>query len=296
MDKTIKNTIDSHWSHVLRNGKRVNWWNSKRIISHINTILCGNNSNNFGFGQRQIIKANFNLPFKKGISIGAGICTKEIQFVKEGICDHFDIYELSEHRIELARNLVAKNNLSDHFSFYHEDYFSIVNHNTYDLFHWDNSIHHMMNTELAVKMSYLNLNPGGCFYCNDYIGQTYYQHTDQELLIVNTVRKLLPEILFNSDKPDVKFPRLRERPNLEQFKQRDPSEAADSSNILPSIKKYFPDATIINLGGLIYAQVLVQIIMNIPDDSELMDRLLILDQYLSERGFNQYIFAYAKKD
>lgn len=295
MDIEINNKIDKCWSNKIKAGNRVNWWQSKKIISHNNLILCGKESPILGFGQRELIKKNFKLPFSSGISIGAGLCAKEIQLVKEGICSKFDIYELSEQRLEQAIKKVHDNNLDDQFNFFNEDYFCNPSKNTYDLFHWDNSLHHMLNADLAVKLSYDRLKPGGCFYCYDYIGQTYYQHTDDEMLLVNVIRNLLPEHLFESDNPQKKFKRFKSRPNLKKFINEDPSESADSSNILSSIIKYFPDAKIINLGGLVYHQVLVHILRNIPDDSELMANMLDLDIYLSNHDYNQYIFAFAKK-
>ncbi|NJR44624.1 MAG: hypothetical protein HC775_01735 [Hyellaceae cyanobacterium CSU_1_1] len=79
--------------------------------------------------------------------------------------------------------------------------------------------------------------------------------------------------------------------------QRDPSEAADSENILPSLLKYFTDAQITNTGGAVYNTILADMLTNIDKHSEIfvLDLLMIIDELLAELGENQYATAIAIK-
>lgn len=85
------------------------------------------------------------------------------------------------------------------------------------------------------------------------------------------------------------------RSTLEEMLQADPSEAADSENILPAFRKHFGNGTIIPLGGLIYVLGLDGIIINIADDSILLKKLPSIDNLLSKKGHNYFAVAYAVK-
>jgi len=74
----------------------------------------------------------------------------------------------------------------------------------------------------------------------------------------------------------------------------DPSEAADSSNIISALKLFFPDAKIRLTGGMIYHLGLNDILHNIHDNIEEIRRALALDDQLTERGVSQYAVAVAR--
>jgi hypothetical protein len=80
---------------------------------------------------------------------------------------------------------------------------------------------------------------------------------------------------------------------VEQMIAMDPTEAADSSNILPAIAQSFPDAEVIPTGGAIYVIGLMNILEGIP--APILSQALLLDRALSEAGENIYAVAIAQK-
>ena len=73
---------------------------------------------------------------------------------------------------------------------------------SYELVHWNNSLHHMLNVEEAVEWSWKVLKPGGLFYINDIVGPDRFQWTDTMLLEATAVRQSLPErFLVNPRNP-----------------------------------------------------------------------------------------------
>lgn len=80
-------------------------------IRYINKIICGRDILGWNSGAIDIIRDRFKTPFTNGISIGAGMAIKELGFVKNNIVSQFDIFELSQQRIDSAKNIVKKSRL-----------------------------------------------------------------------------------------------------------------------------------------------------------------------------------------
>ncbi|QHT69595.1 hypothetical protein GXP67_24575 [Rhodocytophaga rosea] len=133
------------------------------------------------------------------------------------------------------------------------------------------------------------------------------------LEIVNQLRMALPEKYFKNPyavtkgslltrlkrviHPGSKQPaflsRTITRPTIEHMIAMDPSEAADSSRINPSIKKYFPQAEIIFTGVTVYHLALNDIISNFNEqkDKYLLDFLMTVDNLYAQSGENHYATA-----
>lgn len=77
----------------------------------------------------------------------------------------------------------------------------------------------------------------------------------------------------------------------------DPSEAADSSRILPAIRQQFSEPDIWMLGGSIYHLCLNDILANLSpeEDRSLLSSLLVLDDMLAETGDCHYAACIAER-
>lgn len=159
---------------------------------------------------------------------------------------------------------------------------------------WDNSLHHMPNVHEAVRISKEILNENGVFFCNDYIGESRFQWSDEKIDFTNKIRDDLEESIFFVGNEI--FPRHRNRPTVEKMLASDPSEAADSINILPAIRTYFQNPRITMLGGVVYLILLDRMIQNIPEDSKLLDELILKDDEAKEQGMSLYAFILAQKN
>lgn len=290
----IQKKIGQHWDEMSKKKKsdRRRWWKSPTIIRHINYKVCGRYLDGYNAGQIELLKEKAKyIPIDSALSIGCGFADKEMELLELGLVNHFSCYELSEIRINEGKRIAESKGLSEKITFHLGDFYdSQENRNeNFDMVFWNDSLHHMLDTEKSVKTSYEVLKTGGIFFCNEYVGATRFQWSDLEIAIANGARAALPEEVFYNFKKYIK------RPNLEKMKETDFSEAADSENIIPSITKYFQDLKIINLGGTIYSICLNDILENIPEDSKLLHWLLELDDEVAGHGFWQYAFILARK-
>ena len=300
--------VAKHWDQytVQPRTARIHWWESQLIIRHINRVVCGKPLNGFSAGLQELIReATGNRVFEKGISVGCGAGLKEIRLLRSGMVKHFMLYELSTERIAAGQANATRLGTSDRTTFRNADAFAENSDEAYDFVHWNNSLHHMMDVEQAVAWSRRVLKPGGVFYMDDFVGPTRWQWSDKSLALGSKVRAALPEkYLINPHSQDPAkrlFPRHVERKPAEWVAKKDPSEAADSSRIIASIRSHFPNATIKLTGGVLYHIALMHVLQNFDEDSEadaaLLNFILMLDETLIEvPGVeSHYAVAFATK-
>lgn len=292
--KTV-NKAREYWNNYSEK-ERTRWWHSEKIIRHFNNTVCGKPLNGWNAGGFELLRERLQgKMLEKAISIGCGSAWKEIELVKSGIVSKLICCDISDIMIEKAKKNAERAGVADKMIFRCGDVFEELEiKEEYDLVFWDNSLHHMSDARKAVQFSYQILKKNGFFYCNDYIGESRFQRTDMEMAIVNGIRLYLPEQIFT--KPDGgQYAKYYVGPTIEQIMETDPSEAADSKNIIPAIKENFTQADVRYAGGLIYMVCMEDIIHNIPEDDPLLDYLLELDDQTIQFGLSQYAVIVAQK-
>jgi SAM-dependent methyltransferase len=195
--------------------------------------------------------------------------------------------------------MAQKQQLLRNAHFIQGDAFQLANQpKQYDLVHWNNSLHHMLNVETAVDWSWKILKPGGCFTWTTSSAPDRFQWPPQMLLAATAVRQSLPDrLLVNPHKPTTMLPRVVKKPDSERLRQSDPSEAADSSRILSCVQRRFPGADIVLTGGVIYHLALSDLLANFAEDEDfpLLERLLELDDMCTAIGETHYAAALGLK-
>ncbi|NDV25603.1 class I SAM-dependent methyltransferase [Desulfovibrio sp. JC010] len=295
-DQKTNQTIAAYWDRMPSNQpvSRLRWWESERIIRHVNKIICGKELPGFNQGAIVLLnKMTGNKKFRKGLSIGCGAGTKELNLMKQGIVESFDLYDLSKERTSIAADSFRQNGFGDRVNIYNQE-FRAEDSPLYDFIHWDNSLHHMFDCDKAICETYNLLEPGGVFFMNDFIGKSRFQWSDEELELINTFRNSFSDEYFHLA-DGRKVSRHVARPSKKVMIATDPSEAADSESIIPSLKKRLKNPTIIFTGGVIYHSGLNDILSNIDEHSQFLTTALHIDSLASQAGLNQYAVCIAIK-
>jgi len=297
--KKILTQAAKHWSSVAQRDHSkplINrWWLDKRIVSHINKKVCGEPllGLSAGFHQR-IGEKSPQGGFKHGISIGCGIGSKEFDLVRRGIVNKFDLFELSDIRVKQGKQRAKELGISDKINYYCLDGFLGGRSELYDIVYWNNSLHHMLDVDDAIQKSKSMLVQDGLFAMDDFVGPSRFQWTPTNIAYANNVRNILDKRFF--ELPQGAVATSIDKPTIEEMLQLDPTEAADSENILPSLNKHFDDLEITLTGGIIYHTALNDILSNFTElDSILLESLLILDDALTELNETHYSVAFAWK-
>lgn len=304
IDDDIRNVAGEHWDAVRSNAPariRTAWWNDPYTIRHINRLVCGDpiDGDHAGFHRMlgEYLKKTAPGP-ARALSVGSAEGSKELRLLKTGIVHSFDCYEAGPQACEDGRAAAKRAGLADRFRFYNVDAFTADIPSDYDLVYWNNALHHMPDTAAAVQWSFDRLKPGGLFAMDDYVGATRFQHSPQVMAITNAVMATLPERYLRRPGADEGFvPRALALTDIDALIKIDPSEAMDSGNILPAIKKVFPAAEIIPTGGLLYFVALNDAFHNFEaeEDLKVLDHLLKIDHAASVLTETQYAVVFAVK-
>jgi SAM-dependent methyltransferase len=207
--------------------------------------------------------------------------------LEAGVVERFHLFEIAEARVAQGVEGAERRGLSDRTVWYQEpaDFSRPMRVN---FVYWRGALHHMLDTEQAIVWSRESLVPGGTFYMNDFVGPTRFQWPDEMLEAANRVRRLLPDWMLG-DKP-----RKLPRPHPDRLAAIDPTEAADSASILPAVRRYFPDAEVRPLGGVVYHLALKGVLENFGTEGDaLLDALLLIDELYAKRGLTHYTLAVA---
>lgn len=288
-----------HWSKVQAGPQRTRWWQSPLIVSHINRNYCGKAVRGTDGGDIELLRQiGEGRCYERAVSVGCGGAHHEIRLLQEDVVGAFDLFEISEARAEAALARARQLGLEDRVTIRLEDAFAVPPEPRYDLVYWKDALHHMFDAFAAVRWSREVLKSGGMFFMNDFVGPSLMQYTDRQLDLAERARAALPEpYLTNPHRPEERVPLRRARPNPARMAEIDPSECADSSNILPAVRSVFPDAVVIPTGGIVYTLALNDILANFDEerDEALLRSLMLADDLCVEAGETLYGVAYARK-
>jgi|GEM_PF-920253 len=299
IDETKIQTVKKHWNNVSNSKASYNfrWWGSPTIWNHYNRLTSGNEG-----GLIQLLKQNLNgRVLEKGISVGYGIGVTEMKLILEGVVAHFDLYELSDVRINKGLERAKELNILDKITYHDEDVFNSTKIESVDLVYWYDALHHIFDVDYTVKWCKNILKNEGFFCMNEYTGPNRFQFSDKSLEIASAIRSALPKKYLIDPRDGSYFSPICYKPNAIALAKDDPSEAVDSGRIIQSVKNYFPNAEIKKLGGLVYMRVLDDIICNFNEndsnDLQLLKALLDIDKSLIQLTDvdNLYSAAIAQK-
>ncbi|MBL4591590.1 MAG: methyltransferase domain-containing protein, partial [Phycisphaerales bacterium] len=171
--------------------------------------------------------------FERGISVGCGGASKELRLLKNGIVESFDLYEISQVRVDEGIKLAKELGLEDRVRFHVADAFDECVERDFDLVYWNNALHHMLDVGDAIRWSHNQLCVGGWCVMDDFVGACRFQWPDSQLEMARRVREMLPSrFMLHPHLENTSIPTSVSRPDPEALKADDPAEAADSDRIL----------------------------------------------------------------
>ena len=287
-------TAAAHWDAKVKwsSAVPIRWWQSRQVVRHLNQKMCGHPVDGFAAGVRTWLRQELGAGvLNRGISVGCGNGGKEMELLKANLVEHFDLFEISQARVDLGEKRASDQGFSSRMTFHVADAFEKASEQTYDIVYWDNALHHMLDVRAAVEWSRRVLKPGGWLVVHDFVGADRFQFSDRNLEYASRVRKSLPEeFLENGAKPGTFVPKDVPRASAARLIASDPTEAADSARIVDEVSRMFPQGRWIMLGGAIYHIGLNDLFWNFErfDAPQLLEQCLIVDDLLSELGENHY--------
>lgn len=241
--KRIKQT----WERVEE--PPTNWWNVAGIGEHWNHLISGDPQVDYHeyitrkyFADRRSLLA---------LSLACGSGERELRWTELGKFERIDAYDLSEARIECARSRAEEKGLGKIINYLVADVYDLeIRENYYDVILAEQALHHFSPLEEILLRANRSLKESGYFIANEFVGPTRFQWTDRQLEVVNGILSILPaKYKTRWDNGSVKSRVFR--PGRLSMVLVDPSEAVESSKILPLLYRIFNVIEVKGYGGTI---------------------------------------------
>ena len=299
----IAEKIGAHWDQRRFGDERpIRFSTHPWVIRQVNRLVGDTDSDLWGAGLVARLTRDYadRLPFKRGIAVACGNGMVELNMVKQGLVERFECYDFAEQRIAVGRKRAEQAGLGDRVRYHATDAFAeVTGEGEFDFVHWRNAIHHMLDTRAAIEWSARCLSSGGVLYLDDYVGASRFQYPDAQMAVFNEVYAALPRRFLARRGPNAGFyPRRLERPVEADVIRVDPSEAADSENIMPALMETFPDADVVRVSGGLFQAGLHDIMGNFdPErDAGVLSLLWAHERTLIAHGHLNWVQALARKN
>jgi SAM-dependent methyltransferase len=185
------------------------------------------------------------------LSLGCGTGEKELEWLESGRIKRLDGVDLSPERIAFASARAAERGFSEKAFFRVADARRLVlQRGLVDLVLLDGALHHLAPVRPVLESVARALAPGGLLVLIDFVGPSRFQWTDAQLEAVEGLLAKLPEEYrrrWQDGRPKSRV----YRPGKLSMWISDPSEAAQSSEILPALRERFDLLEVKDLGGTI---------------------------------------------
>lgn len=174
----------------------------------------------------------------KMLSVGCGTGGRERNFATFDSIHQIDAIDMAELQLEEARNLSKEQNISK-ISYFVADFLTHpFTKKLYDIILFHSSLHHFNRIDDLIQQRIMPLlKDNGILVIHEYVGPDKLQWTDNQLKEVNRLLLTIP-IKYRTRYGSNVVRAKAYRPGLLRMNLIDPSEAIDSSSILPALHKY----------------------------------------------------------
>ena len=239
--------IKKSWEHI--ENPPMNWWDIPTVTERWNYLISGDAKvDYYEYFSHKFLSDKESL---NALSLGCGIGELELRWAELGKFKSIDAYDLSDPRIEYAKSKAKEKGYGEIINYRVADVYHIeILESYYDVVLVEHSLHHFSPLEEILLRVNSFLKPDGYFIVNEFVGPTRFEWTDRQLEIINGLLSILPakyRAQWNSNTVKSKV----FRPGRLRMILDDPSEAVESSRILPLLHQIFDVIEIKEYGGTI---------------------------------------------
>jgi SAM-dependent methyltransferase len=269
------------------------WWEIAAVRRRWNALVSGDPAEDFpAWATRNFLRGDGG----RGLSVGCGMGGRELRWAELGAFERIDAYDISPSQVEVARERARERGLDHIVHFDVMDLTSLaVEPGSFDAVIAEHSLHHLAPMTDVVAQFARALRPGGWFLVDEYVGPSVFQWTDRQLEAANAMLALLP--LRYRQVPGQGVRRQVVRPSRLWMRLHDPSEAADSAAIMPSLRGTFDVRAERGYGGAVLHLALTDIAHNFldgrPETEALLERCFGFEDDLMATGEVSSDFAVA---
>jgi SAM-dependent methyltransferase len=250
-----KERVRCTWSNTPE--PPTNWWNLPNFAERWNRRASGDPA----VDDASYIASRHLGAGLSALSLGCGSGGQELRWAATGCFSRLVGVDLSEPRVEAARAAAAASDYAGILEFRVGNAETIeVPSGSLDAVIGAASLHHLTRLRAVLERARRWLKPGGLMLVNEFVGPTRFQWTNRQLEAANALLELLPERLRRE--PDGRMKSRVVRPSHLVMRLGDPSEAVESSEILPALDDLFERVELCRMGGTLSHLVFAGIAQN----------------------------------
>jgi 2-polyprenyl-3-methyl-5-hydroxy-6-metoxy-1,4-benzoquinol methylase len=209
----------------------------------------------------------------RALSPACGTGHRERRWARTGRFARIDGFDLTASCIEEARREAEAEGLGDVLHFEVRDVATLdAQGHPYDVIIAEHCLHHFAPISDVVRKLATLVRSDGFLFVDDFVGATRYQWPARQLEAVNALLHLIPERL--RVEPDGRVKRHVHRPSRLSMILDDPSEAIESSGILPALREHFEVLEFSPYGGTLLQLVFCGIAHHFTGDDPEAARVL----------------------
>lgn len=279
------------WNHVEYPPK--NWWDIPAVMERWNVMISGD--------ARIDYVSHFlarHLAGRRGmtaLSLGSGTGAREIALARTGAFSRIEGIDSSSARISYAARRAGEAGAGGIVRYEAGDAARVdPARGPYDLVVAEQFLHHVSPLEPTLSRVRELLGRDGLFMFDEFVGPSRFQWTDAQLAAVNELLAELPPKYRTRWKSGTLKRRVH-RPGRLAVRLYDPTEAVESSRIVPLLQEMFDVVEIRGYGGavlqLLFCDIAHHFLSNDPETGALLERCFAVEDGLLARGAIAHDFA-----
>ncbi|MDG1760520.1 MAG: class I SAM-dependent methyltransferase [Flavobacteriaceae bacterium] len=278
------------------NYKSADWWIIPKVRQRWNQLISGDPEIDYiKYFVNDVIKNQKEIRL---ISLGSGLCHKELELARYSNFTKITCVDISEKRMLEAQKRADELGLKNIEFICTDIYEWEVPKDYYDIVFFQASLHHFYNIEQFVQNKIKkSLKINGLLVINEYVGANRLQFPKIQIENINKAIKIIPKEYRRRHVSNL----LKKRYFGSGFIRMiisDPSECIDSESILPTIHSNFQTLLEKPFGGNILMSTLKDISHHFveltPKKNQILEELFLFeDEYLSSNP-SDFIFGIYK--
>jgi SAM-dependent methyltransferase len=227
--------------------------------------------------------------FRRGMSVGAGVASFEVNLLQRGIVEAFDLYDVSQASLDVATQRARALGLDGRVRCFCADVTEVQWEEQYDLVTFISSLHHVTNLDQLLNQIHALLDEDGLVFAVEYVGPDRFAFPERDTDVARTLYRVLDPQL-RSPWPELPLP------HVPDVIAADPTEAVHSSAIIETLQDIFEYCEITplqtSLAYIMWPGLNHDMLYESEQGMDLVRMILEVDQLLVDTGKMPNYFAY----
>ncbi len=268
--KSKNKRVISSWSFTDKTP--TSWVDIPEVAKRLNYLASGNSEvDYFKYFSKKYLATKKDLSI---LSLGCGCGERELKCAELGMFSKIDAYDISEDRINYANKNACEKGYGNIIRYKAADVNDIKSdENGYDVVLIEQSLHHFTPLKDILEKIKGFMRPGGYIILNEFVGPARFQWSDRQLEVIIGLLGVLPHEYRKKWKTNNLKKEVYRNGRL-AMALFDPSEAVESSRIMPLMSEMFEPLEIRELGGTILMLLFNEIAHNFIKDDDKTKNLI----------------------